>query len=379
MRFYELLNRVILESARIQHAEDLVFWEGSKGAIKAVESLTAIEQGSHENVTVKWDGSPAVIFGRNDAGEFILTDKSGFGAKGYDGKSKSANDLEKMLLNRKISRGQDVPDSYKDFAARMKSIFSYFESAVPKDHVGFFKGDLLYFKTPTVKNNQFIFTPNVVTYTVDKDSDIGKKIGQSKVGVVVHNEIDTNGSDKSLSLDVGKYFIGSDLLVMPPVTMQQGANIDNDIVRSIKQQISQNKSSIDTLLNTSILTSAKLADLPNILYTYTNAKVDSGMQNLGKDFFDWLANSKVSQPKQKRIASHIQDNKNGFDALWNVVRMIQQIKDHIINQFDNHDVPVKASIGSAQGGEGYVMARPWGSVKLVNRAGFTAANRAIER
>ncbi len=379
MRWYELKPATLVESARIQHAEDMIFWEGSAGAIKALESLTAIDKGEHDDVTVKWDGSPAVIFGRNDSGEFVLTDKSGFGAKGYDGKSKSAKDLEQMLLNRKINRGQDIPDSYKQFAARMKSIFSYFETAVPVDHKGFFKGDLLYFQTPKLQDNKFVFTPNVVTYTVDTTSDIGKKIAQSKVGVVVHNEIDIQGSDKSLTIDVGKFFLGKDLLVMPPVTMQKAANIDDDIIRAVKQQINQNKNNIDTLLNKNTLTTDKLADLPNILYTYTNAKVDSGMQNLGTDFFDWLAKSKVSQPKQKRIASHIQKNKNGFNALWNIVKMIQQIKDDVINQFDNHDIAVKASIGNNTGGEGYVMRRPWGNVKLVNRAGFTAANRAIDR
>ena len=75
------------EGARIQHAEDVVFWEGSKGAIRAVESLKKLASGGHKDVTIKWDGSPAIIFGRDEiSGEFVLTDKSGFGAKGYDGK-----------------------------------------------------------------------------------------------------------------------------------------------------------------------------------------------------------------------------------------------------------------------------------------------------
>ena len=66
------------EGARIDHAEDIIFDEGSRGAIRALEALKQMEQGGHKNVTVKWDGSPALVFGRNEAGEFILTDKSGF-------------------------------------------------------------------------------------------------------------------------------------------------------------------------------------------------------------------------------------------------------------------------------------------------------------
>jgi len=81
------------EGARIDHAEDIVFWEGSRGAMRAVEALRNLEGDSHKDVTLKWDGSPAIIFGRNEDGEFILTDKSGFTAKGYDGRSKSGDDL----------------------------------------------------------------------------------------------------------------------------------------------------------------------------------------------------------------------------------------------------------------------------------------------
>ena len=70
--------------------------KGSAGAKKAIATLHQVEQ-QPNTVTVKWDGSPAVIFGRNEKGEFILTDKSGFTAKGYDGKVTSADDLEGML------------------------------------------------------------------------------------------------------------------------------------------------------------------------------------------------------------------------------------------------------------------------------------------
>ena len=46
---------VIKEGARIDHAEDIIFWEGSKGAIRALESLKKLEQGGHKDVTIKWD------------------------------------------------------------------------------------------------------------------------------------------------------------------------------------------------------------------------------------------------------------------------------------------------------------------------------------
>ena len=85
---------------RIDHVEDLVLWQGSKGIDKSIATLKSLEH-SPQATTIKWDGKPAVIFGRNAEGEFILTDKSGFGAKTYDGKVTSPDALFKMLAGLK--------------------------------------------------------------------------------------------------------------------------------------------------------------------------------------------------------------------------------------------------------------------------------------
>ena len=109
------------EGARIDHAEDIIFWEGSKGAIRALESLKQMEQGGHTNVTVKWDGSPALVFGRNEAGEFILTDKSGFVKKGGVERATSGDDLANNLLNRSGGANKEDPTRIA-FATNMKDI-----------------------------------------------------------------------------------------------------------------------------------------------------------------------------------------------------------------------------------------------------------------
>ena len=101
--------------------------------------------------------------------------------------------------------------------------------------------------------------------------------------------------------------------------------------------------------------------------------------NMQKDFFEWLKTSKVSAPKQQRLVDYIRQNKQGFEDLWKIVGATQAIKNDIIDQFDSHDADVKASIGNNAGGEGYVIANPKGDIKLVNRSGFTAANRAVQR
>jgi hypothetical protein len=378
MRFYEFKqsNKTpIMEAARIQHAEDIVFWEGSKGANRALQSLINMEKGGHKDVTVKWDGSPAIIFGRDSDGNFVLTDKSGFTAKGYDGKAKSAKDLEKMLMAR--PGAQRDPEGYGQFAANMKDIYDEYEKATPKDYRGFFKGDLLYFNTPVAEGGDYVFKPNVVEYRVKQDSDLGKQIGASKTGIVIHREVDAEGNEGPLKN--GDIFQGNEVLVVPPITAQSAPEIDDTSVKELKAVISKDAAAIDDLLNPNTLAEMKMKDLPQIFYTYTNSKVDSGLENLGKDFMQWLGSSKVSATKQKKVAEYIQQHSQGFDALWEVVTKIQQVKDDVINQLDKQDIPVKQSMAGEEGGEGYVLAHPEGDIKLVPRQTFSRINRSIER
>ena len=372
-------SKVILkEAARIQHAEDIVFWEGSRGAMRALEALKNLEGDSHKDVTLKWDGSPAIIFGRDEMGEFVLTDKSGFTAKGYDGRSKSGDELEQMFLNRSGGKNRDNP-GYVEFASRMKSIFNLYENAVPKDYRGYFKGDLLYTTKPNIVNGNFIFKPNIVEYAVDAKSDLGKRIAQSTSGVVIHREVDAAGNEGPLkNIDV---FQGNDVLVVPPVSVERPADAPNEQIAQLEATIKQNAAGIDELLNTQELKAKQLTDFSTVLYTYTNSKVDTGLKNLGSDFAQWLEQRKqISDRKKAKILEYVKIHATTFQALWNTVSTLMQVKDDIIRQFDAHDQTVKQTIpGYGEGGEGYVLAHPEGDIKLVPREFFTKANRAVER
>ena len=371
--------------ARIQHAEDIVFWEGSAGAMRALEALKSLEGDSHRDVTIKWDGSPAIIFGRNENGEFILTDKSGFTAKGYDGKATSAEALGAMLGNRPGAKKD--PQGYGAFIQNMQDIFDEYEKATPKDYRGFFKGDLLYFNTPEKIDGNFVFTPNIVTYSVDSASELGKKIASSKTGVVIHREVDDLGNEGPLkNADI---FQGNEVLVVPPITVERPADAPNEDLAKLESVIKQNANGIDELLNKQELEAKQMKDFPQVLYTYVNSKVDTGLDNLGADFAQWLEQRKqISDRKKGKILEYVKLHAQAFGALWNTVSTLMKVKDNIIKQFDSHDQTVKQEIGShgpvradahGQGGEGYVMAHPGGDIKLVPRAYFTKANRSVER
>jgi len=357
--------------ARIQHAEDLVFFQGSAGAARAIESLKSLEQGSHTDVTIKWDGSPAVIFGRDVDGNFVFTDKSGFSAKGYDGKAKSAKELAQMLKNRPGYAKN--PEGYGPFIANMVDVYDEYEKAVPKDYRGFFKGDLLYFNTPEIQDGHYVFTPNIVTYSVKQNSEVGKRIGMSKSGIVIHREADIAGTETPLR-DTN-IFQGTEVLVLPPVVAQEAPSVDDSQIKELQAMVTKHGRAIDSIIERR----QGLSDLSKIFYTYMNSRVDSGIKNLAQDFAGWLATSKVSKPKQQKIIEIINNNVDGFNAMWNLVHGIMKVKDNIINQLENQEADITANIKGEQGGEGYVLAHPGGDIKLVPREFFTKHNRAVER
>ena len=366
---------ILLEDARIHHLEDFVLWNGSQGASQALDALSNINK-NLKSVTIKWDGAVGVIFGRNPNGEFIFTDKAGFVAKGYDGRTTNADDLGAMIQGRAkdVSKAAD----YKVFADKMKSVFPIIESATPENLTGYYRADILYFQQPELKDGRYQFKPNVVTYSVTPDSVLGKKIAKSSVGVVIHSMINEQGTEQPVPDDLE--FKGSKLLVVPPVTVSNPVQLDTTQLAQVKSMLTQHARDIDTVLDRNKLTAMKVSDFANILYTYVNSKVLTGMKDLGRDFVKWLTTtSAVSRNKQGKIVDYVKQNVVGFNALWKVFAGIQAAKDSVIAQLDNQGSDVTASINDQPGGEGYVIQTAQGPIKLVNRAGFSKVNFALNR
>ena len=365
----KLLDKALKEEgARIHHLEDLIIWDGSVGGQKAIAKLHQVET-SPKSISIKWDGSPAVIFGRNENGEFVLTDKSGFTAKGYDGRVTSGDDLEKMFLNR---AKDGIDDSKRDFASKMKNIWDKVESVIPGDFRGYLHGDLLWFSTPQTKDDRLIFKPNTTTYSVDANSDIGKKIINYDIGIVVHQSIDLEGNKSGV--DMGKLQAGK-TWIMPPVYVTKSPGVDLPEVDRLESYLKSNANAIDKLL--AVPAELKMADFGNILYTYINNSVKVGnLDKLGTNFSEWVNSSKLSGPKKERVVQWVQENSDGFEAIFSFIKGVMTTKNKIIKTLDSQPADIEASTNGERGGEGYVIDK---DVKLVNRAGFTAANMRRER
>ena len=366
----ELYKEYVVEAKLrdINHLEDLVLERGFTGLKQSIEVLRAFAEGkAHAQTTIKWDGSPAIVFGRDEAGEFFLTDKSGYSAKGYDGKAKSAKALGQMFANRKAP----MDDSRQKFVNNMMGIFDEFKNATPPDFRGMLAGDLMYTSTPP----NLTFKPNVVQYKVNQHSALGKRIAQSKIGIAVHKYI---GDQYNSTTEAIKQIQTGEVLIIPPVHISQPSNIGTGPIDKLEAFANKYSKEMQALFDPSGLRG--IADVHKLFYKYINSKVDGNLNDLTThDFLDWLNTETLSDSKRANIIKYIDANKVGTDALWTLIKSVMRLKDRLINEFDAHPTEVQQSTAGQPGGEGYVVKTKQGPVKLVSRSKFTAANRTAHR
>jgi len=354
---------VIVEGARIEHPEDMIFDYGSKGALSALTKLQQLPDQA-KDITIKWDGKPAIIFGRDTDGKFVLTDKSGFTAKGYQGMARSPAELEKIMQQ----RGGDRTELVNVY----KFLWPKLEAQTPSNMKGYVMGDLLYVGKPKEVNGNYTFTPNTVTYSIDKDSDVGQDIGQSSAGVAIHTyKRDQEDTGVPFS-DIDQLGKGDVLFVSPKMTTTVELDLPIKELRQIEQTVRKNSQKIDAIFNPQTLREYKLANLPALMKQYANFKVREGnFENMAQGFIDFTK-TKVSEPKQQRIEQVVSDNQQAVTAVFAIFRMIAAIKTRMVRELDREGSGIRASIDGEPGHEGYVAS----GIKLVDRLRFSKSNFA---
>ncbi len=354
----------LAEGARIEHPEDLVFDYGSKGIKQALDGIKRSAEEPAKVNTIKWDGKPAIVFGRDNSGQFILTDKGGFVATGYNGMATSAKDMARVFSNRK--------GDYTDLIGVYQKLFPLLQRAVPQHFKGFVQADLLYSATPPVQDNSYVFTPNQVTYRVSADTPLGKEIGNSDVGIAVHTEIDKpKGTVRPVTTRVLDKVPG--VLALDSTMKDTGSAIELDKGLIIKIQDAYNEyaPAIDAFLSPQELTRRKITSTPKLMKQYINFKVrQGGFTNMIKDFGPWVTQKIPTQAP--RIIEWMSENQGAVSALFSTFVNIALLKDKLIKDLDNQDQDIKADIKGVSGHEGYV----GDGIKLVDRDKFSRVNFA---
>ena len=346
----------------IEHLEDLVFRRGTQGIKDALEIVGHATQ-QPSTVTAKWDGKPAVIFGRKPAtGEFVLTDGSGFEAKGYDGLATSP----KMMAQIQNTRSGDRTELIQIYA----TLFPVLEAALPPNFRGYVKGDLLYMSTPPVIAGNYVFRPNTVEYKIPAKSALGQRIGNSNIGIAIHSMYADQGDERQPLTGV-RFNEVPGLLLEKPASPRQ-LETETNAEKQLKQLVRAHGKDIDTLFNPAELRAHKITDLAKLCVDFINTKVGSPLNGatLLPEFGKWLE-TKVTPQKFRNIVEYLNSptsNTPALAAAFNAFNLLHNVKMHLLQQADTEH----------PGQEGWVMATPVGYAKAVNRFdpnAFAAQNR----
>jgi hypothetical protein len=349
-----------------------VFRNGSAGIKKAMDIVKQTAENTGATTTVKWDGKPALVFGRDPDGTFVLTDVSGFGAKGYNGLFTSP----RQAINLLAQRDQDAAAKGKP-AGRVQYLGPIYETlwpmlsaALPKTFRGYVQGDLLYTDRPPEDAGNFVFTPNTITYRIPIASDIGKRIANSEVGIAMHTKYAEPGAPKEPigSIDFKRI---PGLLLLEPVYAKENVRPNKNLVQALRDVYNASGSAIDGLFNPAELRALQITDLPKLCIDYINSRVGADFDNLIAGFGPWLQSTQ-SPRKFANIVEYLQSprsNLEGMAAAFESWALLHDIKMDILRQLDLQH----------PGQEGWVMATAGGMAKAVNRlaGGFTSANRAV--
>ena len=348
-------------AARIEHLEDLVFEKGTRGIREALAIIESAATNTADTTTVKWDGKPAIIWGRNPEGRFVLTDKSGFLAKGYDGLATSPDQLARIQRMRSGERGELI-DIYAQ-------LWPMLESATPANFKGYVQGDLLYTSTPPEQAGAYVFKPNFIEYRIPAASKLGKAIGESEVGIAVHTRYADPGAPAEPIRHITFNPHPGLLLIEPTQKDIQNVTPSRKLEKELRSVVAQNGAAIDSLFNPAELRAAGITDLPQLCKRYINSRIMSNYDNLLADFGPWLQKS-VTPRKYNNIVEYLQSprsNLDGISAAFTSFLLLHEIKTDMLNQLDRQQ----------PGQEGWVIASDAGRAKLVNRFGFSAGNRIL--
>lgn len=349
--------------------------------------------GSNEVVV---HNSPAVFFGNSSKGFFVAS-------KGIFNKTPKINYTE-----------TDIETNHSGgLADTLKVALQWLKKVVPNTKDKVYQGDILFTKD-TIKHFQHNgkdligFHPNTIIYTVEKDSDIGKTIQNSEIGLAVHTEYEWNGEDPS-TLKVSRFGISDDIFKdnskvfiidtisnLNPKQPLQFSSEQYDKINSTLKQIEKLAATVTwAIFNQD-------AQLGQYLETFVNTYIRANKpypspDEMTEQFFDWIE-QKVADEKGKlktekgkarvdqRYAS-VRDLKKDsiqIETMMKIFKLFSEVKLMIIrklNEMSLYNNFVMKSNGDlvGTGEEGFVITQTNAKgAKLVDRFEFSKNNFASD-
>ena len=397
MRFLEFISEQ--KNTHMTHIEDKVLYggvDGTRQAILALRSLRDMVAGVKDgNVSVKWDGAPAVFAGTDPRdGAFFVAKKGIFNAspKVY----KSNNDID--------------DDTSGDLNAKLKAALKYLPELGIK---GVVQGDFLFdsseIKTKKLKGKMYVtFHPNTIVYAVPSGTDAAKKVKAAKIGVVWHTTY-TGSSFETMKASYGvdttkfrnsKNVWSQDAMLrdMTQFTMTKkdteevNAHLSNcgrifNKISSTTLRTLENNQDLAQLIETFNNTFVRKGEVIGNTKTHVNKLIAHIKQKFQKEI-DKRKSEKGKTAQQKKLDEVLQffspQNKISLQMMFDLQKSIVLAKlkiINILNRLNGAQTFLKTRDGyKVTGQEGYVAIDKLGgdAVKIVDRMEFSYANFSPE-
>jgi hypothetical protein len=384
------------KNTHMTHIEDKVLYGGVKGtrdAIMALRSLRDMMRGNHSgNVSVKWDGAPAVFCGTDPTdGKFFVAKKGIF------------NKNPKVY---KTNADIDA-DTSGDLAKKLKLALKHFSGLGIK---GVIQGDLLFtksdLKSEKIDGVDYVtFHPNKIVYAVEKNSQDAREIRAAKIGVVWHTTYIGDSFETmraSYGVDVTKLKKTSDVwqqdAMLRDLTnvatlseketaavnkhLSEAGKLFNQVKSSTLRELEANRKlaeMIEQFNNTFVRANTQIGDttqhvrnLISFIHNKYQKEIDSKKTEKGKQ--SW----KEKQSEVMKFFSS--DNRKSLKAMFDLQKAIVAAKLLLINKL-NSIKNIKTFLKTTKGfrstePEGYVAIDKLAgnAVKLVNRYEFSTNN-----
>jgi len=385
------------KNLHMEHIEDAIFNEGSKGTVEAIrflESVTDMLSGNSKssvNITVKWDGAPAVFAGVNpENGKFFVGSKSVFN-KTTPKINYTNADIDK---NHPGGLGTTLKVALKE----LKKL----------NIEGVLQGDVMFtsdgIEVQDIDGESHItFQPNTITYAVPSNSDLAKVIKRAKIGVIWHTKytgktmatmkagfnpnISKLGKSSSVWYDNASFkdTSGASTFTKAEVKTMRG------LIDAAKKKFKAAGSFIDELQNSDLVSEVKI---------YGNAQIRKGTSSLSAADFqkrmedkmqtaiDNLKTDRAKERKQKVMDTSMKflsKNRKKLQSVFDLHDSLTQAKIYTVRKLErvkNLGTFIKTENGfKVTAPEGFVaIDKPSGNaLKLVDRLEFSKLNFTVSK
>ena len=380
------------KNVHLEHLEDEILNGGYAGFQRAVasvrgvmETLSANEPNSYD-ITVKWDGAPAVFAGIDPSnGKFFVATKSLFNV------TPKVNYTDADI---------DANHSAPGLNSKLKLALKHLSKLGIR---GVLQGDLLFdqdtLQRESIDGKGYLtFRPNTITYAVDPKSSLGKRMSAAKIGVVFHTAYEGD-SIQTLQARFNPDLSG---LKKPRDVWYDNATLrfanGSGLFTAAETQGVQRR--IAVVMRTALGLRKTLTAISanqgvrDGMKQYINSLVMSGKSSANADVNDMLVFlQRKAQAGRKRPSTAptptmvwIKTNRNQVAQVFSLHNSLTQLKMMVLQKLGS----LKGEVGTfIRDGKGYRVTSPEGyvaidrmsnsAVKLVDRLDFSQANFTVSK